>query len=98
MEQNNFGHPENMSQMSNIQELDLSSNSLDDIPLDEDIVNKLFCQYIRNQSDDEELVINSEDDPIRNPYKILKYYSYNEMLESLNDISMEELHSIQRYF
>ena len=67
MEQNNFGHPGNMSQMSNIQELDLSSNSLDDIPVDEDIVNNLFCQYI-NQSADEELVINSEDDPIRNPY------------------------------
>ena len=68
----------------------------DDVPLDDNI-NNLFCQYI-NHSDNEEVIINTEDDPIKNPNKFLKH-SYNEILESLkNNNTMEELHSIQRYF
>ena len=82
--------------LSNIQELDLPTNLFDDITLDDNI-NNLFCQYI-NHSDNQEVIINPEDDPIKNPYKFLKH-SYNEMLESLkNNTTMEELHSIQRYF
>ena len=39
MEQHNFGNPGNMLQLLNIQELDLSSSTFDDLPLDDDINN-----------------------------------------------------------